>query len=80
LDFTTDNLVNAKWGGYSSRPFESFASSQKNRGGRPPLFMLDVSTGNYESAIAAIETDTAVSQANAKWNWVSELSVLTSEA
>ena len=51
----------------------------KNRGGCPPLLLLNVWTGDYESANAAIETDSAVSQANVVWNWTSELSVLNSE-
>ena len=51
------------------------ALRKKNRGGFPPLFLLDVSTDSYESAKAAIETDSAVSHANVVWNWTSELSV-----
>jgi hypothetical protein len=78
-DFTTDSQGNAKTEGHQSSPFELINPSQKNRGGFPPLFMLTVSIDSYESAIAAIETDSAANQASAAWKWASDLSVLTSE-
>jgi hypothetical protein len=56
-----------------------FTTDKKNRGGFPPLFMLDVSTDDYDNAKAAIETDSAVNQANTALNCASEWSVLFSE-
>jgi hypothetical protein len=41
--------------------------------------MVNFLTEGYESAKAAIETDSAVNQANAAWKWASDLSVVTSE-